>query len=187
LGFMCFPGSPRYAAVTQIQAIVEALPDREAIDRVGVFVDAPLDEIVEVVAIADLNAVQLHGTESVEFCQQLRDRLPGVELIKAFRVRSMETLNQVNGYAAAVDTFLLDAYHPQQWGGTGQTLDWSLLEPFRPDRPWLLAGGIHPHNVLQALNQAHPDGIDLSSGVERTPGDKDLEKVAQLFEQLVGW
>lgn len=187
LGFMCFPPSPRYASTTQIQAIVEALPEREAIDRVGVFVDATLDQIVEVVTIAHLNAVQLHGIESVEFCQQLRDRLPGVELIKAFRVRSMETLNQVNGYAPTVDTFLLDAYHPQQWGGTGQTLDWSILELFRPDRPWLLAGGIHPQNVLQALNQAHPDGIDLSSGVERTPGDKDLEKVAQLFEQLVGW
>jgi phosphoribosylanthranilate isomerase len=83
-----------------------------------------------------------------------------------------------------VDTLLLDAYHPQLLGGTGKTLNWETLQNFCPSIPWFLAGGLTPENVLDALSQLQPSGIDLSSGVERAPGDKDLDKVAQLFEQL---
>jgi phosphoribosylanthranilate isomerase len=100
------------------------------------------------------------------------------------RVRSIEHLAQAGNYMKYIDTLLLDAYHPQQLGGTGQTLDWQMLEQFKPSCPWLLAGGITPDNVVNALNQLQPDGIDLSSGVESTPGDKDLNKVALLFQQL---
>ena len=106
------------------------------------------------------------------------------EIIKALRVRSSEALNQADTYAGSVDTLLLDAYHPQMQGGTGQTLDWKSLQQFNPSCPWLLAGGLTPDNILDALNQVQPAGIDLSSGVERSPGDKDLTKVAKLFEQL---
>jgi phosphoribosylanthranilate isomerase len=83
-----------------------------------------------------------------------------------------------------VDTLLLDAYHPGQLGGTGQPLDWAALQQFSPLCPWFLAGGLTPDNILDALKQVNPTGIDLSSGVERSPGDKDLTKVARLFEQL---
>ncbi len=83
-----------------------------------------------------------------------------------------------------MDTLLLDAYHPQALGGTGKTLDWDSLGQFNPDLPWLLAGGLTPSNVTQALSLVKPDGIDLSSGVERAPGDKDLVKVAQLLTKL---
>jgi phosphoribosylanthranilate isomerase len=126
----------------------------------------------------------LHGDESPEFCHQLRSFLPSVEIIKALRVRSFPALLQADVYTSWVDTLLLDAYHPQQMGGTGKTLDWPSLQQFQPSCPWLLAGGLTPNNVLDALNQVQPNGIDLSSGVERAPGDKDLTKVAQLFEQL---
>ena len=78
----------------------------------------------------------------------------------------------------------LDAYDPQQLGGTGKTLDWDTLQAFKPKCAWLLAGGLTPTNILKALSQVKPNGIDLSSGVERNPGDKDLSKVSQLFEQL---
>lgn len=186
LGFICVHQSPRYVLPTQIRAIVEALPDQTGVDRVGVFADAPFPEIAEVVAIAHLNVVQLHGNESPQFCQQLRNQLPEIELIKAFRVRTAATLAQVSSYVTAVDTLLLDAYHPTQLGGTGQTLDWSALQDFHSPQPWFLAGGIHPQNVIEALSH-QPDGVDLSSGVERSPGDKDLDKVAHLFEQLSGW
>jgi phosphoribosylanthranilate isomerase len=83
-----------------------------------------------------------------------------------------------------VNTLLLDAYHPQQLGGTGKTLDWNMLQQFSPNCPWFLAGGLTPDNIVEALNQVKPSGIDLSSGVERAPGDKDLDKVAQLFARL---
>ncbi len=126
----------------------------------------------------------MHGDESPEFCQQLRDLLPGVEIIKALRIRTATDFDKTAIYNLFVDTLLLDAYHPQQLGGTGKTLDWQLLQNFQPSRPWFLAGGLTPYNILEALSQVKPTGIDLSSGVERAPGDKDLQKVAQLFEKL---
>lgn len=181
LGFICVAASPRYVAPEQIRAIVEALPPEAAVDRVGVFVDAAIAEIERVVAIAQLTTVQLHGNESPAFCQQVRDALPQVELIKALRVREAATLDLAHAYALHIDTLLLDAYHPHLYGGTGATLDWAMLRDFKPDCPWLLAGGLTPDNVQHALQAARPDGIDLSSGVERSPGDKDLRLVKRLL------
>ncbi len=167
------------------------------IDRVGVFVDASIEHIVSVVAQGHLSAVQLHGQESVEFCstlqtalQSLQDSAPPdsfhvpIEIIKAFRVRSPETLAAAHRYSQVIDTLLLDAYHPTMMGGTGKTLNWKALQSFQPDCPWLLAGGLNPDNIVEALSQLRPNGVDLSSGVERSPGDKDLDQVERLFEQL---
>lgn len=182
LGFICVPASPRYVSPEKIKAVVEQLS--ENIDLIGVFANTPWEEICQTVAACELTGVQLHGDESPEFCHQVRQALPNVEVIKALRVRSSEALAQATVYTSWVDTLLLDAYDPQQLGGTGKTLDWGNLQQFQPRCPWLLAGGLTPENVLEALNQLHPNGIDLSSGVERAPGDKDLTKVAQLFEQL---
>jgi phosphoribosylanthranilate isomerase len=105
-------------------------------------------------------------------------------LIKAFRIRCPEDLAQTSAYDRRVDWLLLDAYHPHVGGGTGKTLDWQTLQEFQPILPWFLAGGLSPDNVQVALALVHPQGIDLSSGVERAPGDKDLQRVAQLFDQL---
>jgi len=181
LGFICVPASPRYVSAKQIRAVVEQLPEK--IERIGVFANSSAEEISQTVAVAGLTGVQLHGDESPEFCHQLRS-LPNVEIIKALRVRSSQALTQAEFYTSWVDTLLLDAYHPQMLGGTGKTLDWKTLHQFQPGCSWLLAGGLTPENILDALNQLQPNGIDLSSGVERAPGDKDLDKVAKLFEQL---
>ncbi|MBD2459790.1 phosphoribosylanthranilate isomerase [Oscillatoria sp. FACHB-1407] len=183
LGFMCVSQSPRFVTPEQIQTIIEAL-DGRSVDRVGVFANASIEDIKRVVAIADLNVIQLHGSESPDFCAQLQVALPQVSLIKALRIRTGQDLQQADRYQPWVAGLLLDAYHPNLLGGTGTTLDWASLKAFRPNRPWLLAGGITPANVAEALKQVNPDGIDLSSGVERSPGDKDLEKVARLFEVL---
>lgn len=182
LGFICVPASPRYVTSAQISAVVEQLS--VSVDRIGVFSDSTIEEICQTVANAALNGVQLHGDETPEFCQQLRQSLPDIELIKALRVRTTESLTEAEAYSSSVDTLLLDAYHPTQLGGTGKTLDWVTLQEYNPSRPWLLAGGLTPENVLDALSQVQPGGIDLSSGVERSPGDKDLDKVARLFEKL---
>jgi phosphoribosylanthranilate isomerase len=182
LGFICVPTSPRYVTSEQIQGAVAELP--ENIDKIGVFANASIPEITQIVIDSGLTGVQLHGDEPPEFCSLLRQILPNVEIIKALRVRSVEHLAQAANYLKYIDTLLLDAYHPQQLGGTGQTLDWQMLQQFKPSCPWLLAGGLTPDNVVTALNQVKPDGIDLSSGVESTPGDKDLNKVALLFQQL---
>ncbi|MEW6494071.1 MAG: phosphoribosylanthranilate isomerase [Cyanobacteriota bacterium] len=182
LGFICVAASPRYVTPKQIRAVVEQL--LVSVDRIGVFADATVEEIGHIVAEAGLSAVQLHGLEPPEFCDRLRQCLPGIEILKALRVKTSECLDRAETYTSCVDTLLLDAYHPQILGGTGKTLDWITLKQFCPSVPWFLAGGLTPDNVLEALSELHPSGIDLSSGVERSPGDKDLDKVALLFERL---
>lgn len=182
LGFICVPSSPRYLSLTKLQPLVGKLG--EVVNTVGVFADFSVATIEQVVALTELNTVQLHGNESVEFCRELRQALPDTEIIKARRVRSSSDLAEIQLYSEVVDGLLLDAYHPDALGGTGQTLDWQQLVAFKPSIPWLLAGGLTPDNIELALSQLHPDGIDLSSGVEVSPGNKDLALVERLFVNL---
>jgi phosphoribosylanthranilate isomerase len=179
IGFICVEKSPRYVTPEQIRQISLALPKET--DRIGVFMNHNLETIVSTVETSGLTSVQLHGSESVEFCEQVRSALPTIELIKAFRVESAETLKSTQNYTSVVDWLLLDAYHPNLGGGTGLVLDWETLSAFKPDRPWFLAGGLTPENLADALDALSPQGIDLSSGVEVSPGHKDLAKVEALF------
>ena len=190
LGYICVEKSPRYITPEHIApitaAVFQSAPDAE---HFGVFANASLSEILAVTQTAGLTVIQLHGDETPALCRLLRDALehsglPKVKLVKAIRVRTNDDLETALSYEPAVDMLLLDAYHPDQLGGTGKTLDWRSLQTFAPTRPWFLAGGLNPDNVLTALNKLSPNGIDLSSGVEKSPGDKDLSKVRQLFEQI---
>lgn len=187
LGFICVEASPRYIAPAHIRPIVEALQAAGPVNTVGVFANANEPHIQSVMGEAGLCTVQLHGNETPEFCRQIRQALPSTKIIKAFHVRSAADLAATRAYEPYVDTLLLDAYHPHLLGGTGKTLDWAMLQTFRPQRPWLMAGGLNPGNITEALAKLSPDGIDLSSGVESAPGIKDLQKVARLFEQLQPW
>ena len=182
LGFICVQKSPRYLRADQIAAITSNLP--HSLNRVGVFANAEIPDIIQIVEQAHLTAVQLHGQETPTFCQQLRSQRPELELIKAIAVKTPNSLTATEDYRLWVDAFLLDAYAPQQLGGTGQSFNWDYLKDFHPQRPWFLAGGLTPHNIQQALSVAQPDGIDLSSGVENSPGDKNLDLVAELFQTL---
>ncbi|MBR8826439.1 MAG: phosphoribosylanthranilate isomerase [Gomphosphaeria aponina SAG 52.96 = DSM 107014] len=182
LGFICVAQSPRYVSLTQIRAIVKELPPK--IDKIGVFAHASQEEIVEIASATGLTGVQLHGDESPEFCNSLRQLLPGREIIKAMRIKTQESLSLTLNYINCIDTLLLDAYHPQLLGGSGRTLNWDILAKWQTTFPWFLAGGLTPENIKVALSQLQPDGIDLSSGLERSPGDKDLKRVTLLFNQL---
>ena len=182
LGFILVPSSPRYVNIEQINAITAAIPDK--IDFIGVFADEQPEIIQQIIIKTPLTSVQLHGMESPEYCQRLRQLLPDREIIKALRIKDRESWEKSAIYFNSVDTLLLDAYHPQLLGGTGHTLDWQALASFSPPLPWFLAGGLNPDNIGEALTRLHPQGIDVSSGVERSPGDKDLKKVALLLERL---
>lgn len=184
LGFICVSSSPRYLKLSQLQPLVEALTP--IINTVGVFANFSVDTIHHVVTLTGLNTVQLHGTEPIAFCEKLRSALPNTEIIKAWRVRDLSDLGLIETYSGVVDGLLLDAYHPDALGGTGQTLNWAQLAAFSPSIPWLLAGGLTPDNICTALSQLQPDGIDLSSGVEVSPGNKNLELVDRLFTNLSG-
>lgn len=182
LGFICVPSSPRYVPSEKISNILNKLP--KSIQTIGVFANTSIEQIYQIVLETGLTGVQLHGNESPDFCDRLRQMLPQIELIKALRIKCSATLLQTQDYFNSIDALLLDAYHPQHLGGTGKTLDWNSLQQFSPPCSWFLAGGLTPDNIQEALQQLKPDGIDLSSGVERSPGDKDLEKVKQLFDRL---
>jgi phosphoribosylanthranilate isomerase len=182
LGFICVQQSPRYVTPERLRSITEVLP--ASVAKIGVFMNADLDSLAEFVITTGLTAVQLHGGEEQDYCKALRQILPQTEIIKAFRIRRTDDLEWAESFAEDVDWFLLDAYHPDMGGGTGQTLDWTNLDSFRPSKPWFLAGGLNPGNVREALALTNPDGIDLSSGVEVRPGEKDMGAIAALFDQL---
>jgi phosphoribosylanthranilate isomerase len=182
LGFICVAASPRYVTLAQLAELVPPLTAHA--NCVGVFADVDIAEILAVQVVAGFGSIQLHGQESLAYCAELKKRLPDREIIKAWRVRSTSDLNKIQAYSAVVDTLLLDAYHPDALGGTGHTLDWQALLDFQPAIPWFLAGGLKPQNIAIALSQLHPQGIDLSSGVEVSPGVKDLDLVQALFTAL---
>lgn len=182
LGFICVKSSPRYIEHQKIKEIIQSLNPQ--VKKIGVFVNISEKQIQELVEETRLTGVQLHGSESPEFCRNLRQLLPSVELIKAIRVKNQASLLESKHYFNCVDTLLLDTYDPKMHGGTGKTLNWEILTTFNIPIPWLLAGGLTPENIIIALEKVKPDGIDLSSGVEKSPGDKDLSKVAQLFANL---
>lgn len=180
LGYICVEFSPRFVTSSQVAAIITNTKDFK-INHVGVFLDADIDQISKYTEIANLNSIQLHGSESVEFCQQVQLKFPQIKLIKAFRVKNSQVLSQALTYTNYVDVLLLDAYDPNFAGGTGKTIDWSILKNFRPSCDWWLAGGLSIQNVEIAIAQLNPDGIDVSSGVEKSAGDKDLDQVKELL------
>jgi phosphoribosylanthranilate isomerase len=182
LGFICVAASPRYVSPEHLQTLVPELQSR--VNCIGVFADEKLETLVRITQATEFGSIQLHGQESLEYCQNLRQQLPDQEIIKAWRVRTTEDLYTIQTYCPIVDTLLLDAYHPQALGGTGHTLDWQSLLDFKPAIPWFLAGGLNPGNISIALSQLDPNGIDLSSGVEVSPGIKDLNLVQDLLAEV---
>ncbi len=173
LGFIFYRKSPRFVAVQTVKQIVRALPP--FVETVGVFVNETADRINRVADSCGLDAVQLHGEETPAFCKRIRRKV-----IKAVRVENAASLKGLDRYP--VSGFLLDAFSTQAQGGTGETFDWSLALKGKKYGPVILAGGLTPDNVRRAVRQVRPYAVDVCSGVEKTPGVKDADKV-QAFVQ----
>jgi phosphoribosylanthranilate isomerase len=188
IGCICVPSSPRYVTPLQIRAISQALMAASCseVERIGVFANASMESLAVAVETGLLTALQLHGQETPADCVRVRQAYPHLKLIKALRVRSEADLLAVQPFEDVIDVILLDAYHPDLLGGTGKTLDWRSLQTFQPSKPWILAGGLTPANLQAALDLLTPDGIDLSSGVELSPGNKCLQQTQRLFDVLSG-
>lgn len=183
LGFIFYDKSPRYISSEKAARIINQLPP--FVDRVGVFVNATIETVADAAAVG-LSVLQLHGTESVEYCRELRLKVPFCSLIKAFRVGDKSRPDHFTPYNGCVDAFLLDTYVQGASGGTGRIFDWSIIEQLQLDRPILLAGGLSPENVLAAITAVHPYAVDINSGIESQPGVKDhtrLKKLLQLVHQ----
>jgi len=186
IGVVAVQGSPRFLAVEHRPPLFAAARGAQP-GVLGVLVTADPGDLELPTLLPDHGhqIVQLHGSESVARCQQLRDLLgPQVGLWKALRIRCPEDLQHAQAYAGVVEALLLDAWLPGQLGGTGHSIPLEWLEGFSPGLPWWLAGGITPERVQDVLKKSHPDGVDASSGVEARPGWKDLGRVRQLVDQV---
>jgi phosphoribosylanthranilate isomerase len=176
IGFVFWPESPRYVELIRAREIADALPD--GVLAVGVFVDQPVSRVVEIADTVGLDAIQLHGNESVSDFAGLRQRV-----IKAVAVGASFDPASVDAFPENV-TLLLDAHDPIRRGGTGQRIDWSIAEAIARQRPVILSGGLNAGNLVLALETVRPAAIDVSSGVESAPGKKDPDKLRALFDVL---
>ena len=178
VGFVFFPPSPR--AVTANQAGMLARSYRNGPQRVGLFVDPDDAMLAATLAEVPLDILQLHGEESPARAGDIRARF-GRPVMKALGIASKEDLARLPDYADQVDYFLLDARPPAGSalpGGNALAFDWALMKGEKPPRPWLLAGGLTPANVVQAITASGAPGVDVSSGVERARGVKDPAAIA---------
>ena len=202
MGFIFYPKSPRY--VRMISSYAGIIPDyseeraqgtvctaepvqQNRPQRVGVFVDDMPQNIVTRVYNYRLDYIQLHGEEPRETCENLRatidpDIRPDIKIIKAISVNSAEDIRKYKQYVGAVDLFLFDTKCPTK-GGSGKQFDWSVLDAYDGDVPFLLSGGIGPDDVERVRNFQHPKciGIDLNSKFETEPGLKDVEKLKEFL------
>ncbi len=172
LGFVFWPGSPRCIDPHRARAIVATLPP--FVTPVGVFVNQPAEYVRGVASLVRLGAVQLHGDETVGYAAGI-----ATPAIKAVTVADL----QLSVWPVRT-TLLLDVGDKEKRGGTGRTIDWTAAARLAAQRKILLAGGLTPENVAEAVAQVRPFGIDVSSGVERSPGIKDHRRLLALFEAL---
>jgi len=171
VGFIFYKKSPRSVTMQAVRKIVLELPP--FVDSVGVFVNETAEQINKIADRCNLDRVQLHGNESPTFCKKIRRRV-----IKAIRVKDIQSLKKLSDYP--VSSFLLDTFSEDQYGGTGRVFDWNLAYPAKKYGPIILAGGLTPNNVRQAIQRIQPYGVDVCSGVESQPGIKDHKKM-QIF------
>lgn len=177
LGFIFYDRSPRYITPDQVRKIIEALP--QEIDKVGVFVNSPIQEVNQIAAGSGLTQVQLHGDEDPAYCRAMK-----LDVIKAFRIKNSQDIEGIRLFKTAF--FLLDAFAEGAYGGTGKTFDRALaLKAKKYGTPLILSGGLTPDNVADSVRKVTPYGVDVSSGVELEPGLKDHEKVKRFIENAI--
>ena len=175
VGFIFYKESPRNISQKDVKDIVVQLPP--FIETVGVFVNETSDKVNRIAEQCRLTAVQLHGDESPAFCRRIKRRV-----IKAVRVKDAESLKGMSGYD--VSGYLLDAFNEESRGGTGKIFDWNLALRAKKQGPVIIAGGLNPFNVYTAIHRVKPYGVDVCSGVEKSPGIKDPEKVGEFIKAV---
>jgi phosphoribosylanthranilate isomerase len=179
LGMIFWPGSPRACSLEVAAEIGAAL--RRRVELVGVFVNAPLDEVAEAAEVAGLTMLQLHGDEGPAYCGEVARRT-GCKVMKAVRVKDAASVRALRAFHT--DLHMLDAYVPGSPGGTGESFNWHLASLHRGPAPVVLSGGLTPDVVGEAIQVARPFAVDTASGTEAAPGRKDPVRLKAFFRAV---
>ncbi|MFQ5868097.1 MAG: phosphoribosylanthranilate isomerase [bacterium] len=181
IGFNFYKNSPRKISPKLAAQIIGKLPSFT--QAVGVFVNEETRIVKRIAEKCKLNLVQLHGEEAPEHCRELQAQSPRLKIIKVIRIRNKGNLKGAEKYG--VDYYLLDSYVPGIEGGTGEIFNWDLaVEAKQFGKPIFLAGGLTPDNVTQALEKVNPYGVDVASGVEKTPRRKDYALMRDFINRV---
>jgi len=179
LGFVFYERSPRKITIEKAKEIIDSLPKK--VVKVGLFVDELEEKVSEIASYCNFGILQFHGDETPDYCKKFPQKI-----IKAFRIKDRESLANIPKYE--VDYYLLDAYSEELFGGTGRTFNWDLAKKAKKfGKPIILSGGLNPGNIIEAIEKVSPFGVDVSSGVELSPGKKDYKKLEEFITKVKGF
>ena len=177
LGFIFYKKSPRYVSPFKVRKMIEELPP--FVVPVGVFVNQNEGEVRDIVNFCGISTIQFHGDETPQYCR----RFSKYKVIKAFRLKEDFDWKILTEYKT-VSAYLFDTYQEDQYGGSGKTFNWDFLKGRKFDKPIILAGGLNPQNIFCAIETVNPYAVDVSSGVENSPGIKDENLLTELFHRI---
>ncbi|GAB5408770.1 MAG: phosphoribosylanthranilate isomerase [Balneolaceae bacterium] len=178
LGFIFYDKSPRFIDPAEAGAIINWI---EGPEKVGVFVNQPLDDVNRIAKESGLDFVQLHGNETLEYCQLIEK--PIIKVIHIIPEYNLEELKaKVLLYSEVAEFLLFDSKIDGQWGGTGKTFDWTIMKEIADGKSFFLSGGLNPENLKEAIETVQPYAVDISSGVEEEPGIKDYDKIEAVMD-----
>jgi len=178
LGFVFSEKSPRQIKIKDAIAIIKSLPS--SVSTVGLFVDQEELAVKMIFDKCRLDYFQFHGDESPDYCNRIKEK---GKVIKAFRIKEEQSVEALADYD--VEMYLLDAYNEDKFGGTGEVFNWDLaVKAKKYSRPIIIAGGLNPENVTRVLQKVRPYAVDVSSGVEKSPGKKDVQLMKKFIQQV---
>ena len=186
IGIISVEESPRYVSAEIKKRIFKSLESfYPNIERVSVVQNCPIDLIIKnFLGKPSETIIQLHGDEDIDYCKKIRKRIPNIGLWKAFRIKTAKDLDKIKPFEDFVDALLLDSWNNETYGGSGKKIKSIYLKNLKFSKPWWLAGGISIEWIDEILTDIKPNGLDVSSSIEISPGLKDLKKTEELFKFL---
>jgi len=186
IGIISVKESPRYVSAKIKKKIFKTLENvYPKIDRVTVVQNCPIDLIIKnFLGNPSETIIQLHGEEDIDYCKKIREKIPYIGLWKAFRIKTEKDLDQIKPFEDFVDAILLDSWNEKTYGGSGKKIKSTYLKNLKFSKPWWLAGGISIKWIDEILNEIKPNGLDISSSIEISPGLKDLKKTKEIINFL---
>ena len=186
IGIISVEESPRYISAEIKKKIFNSLESfYPNVERVSVVKNCPIDLIIEnFLGKPSENIIQLHGDEDIDYCKKIRKRIPNIGIWKAFRIKTAKDLDKIKPFEDFVDAVLLDSWNKETYGGSGKKIKSLYLKNLKFSKPWWLAGGISIEWIDEILDDIKPDGLDISSSIEISPGLKNIKKTQELFKFL---